>query len=1097
MRALNVLPRLLVPVLIVAFASCTEPPDAGGFGALDINGDGFIELGEWVAAGGDSASFAAQDSNGDGQLSLSEYDTGNSGEEFSVAQIANITVNPTEVTFIAGVAETREIIVSNTGGGVLTLTSISTKLGAAAYTVDMPSSMVVAPSGQVTILVHFTPTTALEDDVLVIEHNAPDAPTRQIPLLVADVQAKAAVIPSMLTFGDVLKGETHTLPFVIKNLTALPVSVSAMHWLEESSTDFAFAEEWETPFTIEGDGALQVAVNYTPSTNGGGIGYVRIVTGQKQDEEILLPVTGNVLGPKALAIPAILAFGDVPIGMSHSKPLEIRNGGTQDLIVENVVPTIGTPPAIAAIDVPVDPVTLGPGESTFVTVEFAPTEPIPYTLAALGGVTIVSNDDNLVVPTYGNVASPDLIVDPTSVNFGPVALNNTRTEEVYLLNAGKDALNIESISVPTNSNGEFEFVGFDPATWTTPGILLPDESVLAIVSFTNSAGSSGSASGELLIESTDPLEPQLLIPLQASRVGLAECKIALSPETLNFGIVPHGNTKTLPVNVHNIGAGPCTWSAAQTYDCTSFFGLLGGCSEGFGGSSKHFKVLAQPIPVPGGLAPTEKVTVHVTFIPPADAPILGDFFDSYTGALQVSVLDTGNGNALVQEPVAASAEDLDVNLIAQSGISDISVIPGSVDFGLISIGNGGADCTSPATKITIYNNGNAPLSLGGITLQDCTPEFSLLDVPPIPPGGLEVNQNNPVDFKVLYNPQIAETSYCTVSIESTDADQPLLTVPLEGTGTWDTENTDHFTQLSGKLVDILFVVDDSGSMSAEQQNLADNFQALIQEANTWGSDYQLGVITTDVENDGMKGKLQGNPKFVTPGPGAESQFINNVKVGDSGMGSQESGLEAAHMALSLPNLYNGTTPCTNNSECESLGDIQCIAGACTGANTGFIREDAALELVFISDEEDQSSGPLSFYIDFFKSIKGFANESMMHAHSIVGTSGDTCEADVGNRYIEVATQTGGKVGSICATNFAAVLASIGDVAFGLKVQFFLSAVAEAPTVQVWVNGQECTTGWVYDAPTNSVIFDENGACMPQEGEGIDVAYKMLCLQDGP
>ena len=133
-------------------------------------------------------------------------------------------------------------------------------------------------------------------------------------------------------------------------------------------------------------------------------------------------------------------------------------------------------------------------------------------------------------------------------------------------------------------------------------------------------------------------------------------------------------------------------------------------------------------------------------------------------------------------------------------------------------------------------------------------------------------------------------------------------------------------------------------MSAEQQNLADNFQSLIQQANTWGSNYQLGVITTDVENDSMMGKLQGSPKIVTPGANAESQFTNNVKVGDSGMGSQESGLEAAHMALSLPNLYEGSNPCANNSECESLGDLQCIAGACKGSNSGFLREDAALNI---------------------------------------------------------------------------------------------------------------------------------------------------------
>jgi hypothetical protein len=158
-------------------------------------------------------------------------------------------------------------------------------------------------------------------------------------------------------------------------------------------------------------------------------------------------------------------------------------------------------------------------------------------------------------------------------------------------------------------------------------------------------------------------------------------------------------------------------------------------------------------------------------------------------------------------------------------------------------------------------------------------------------------------------------------------------------------------------------------------------------------------------------------------------------------------------------------------------------------------------LVFVSDEEDQSPGPLNFYIDFFKSIKGFANENMMHAHAIVGDAPGGCDsnsgsADAGNRYIEVAHETGGEVGSICATNFSSVLASIGDVAFGLKVQFFLSAVAESGTVKVWVDGSECLFGWNYQEDSNSVIFDENGVCMPQEGQVIDIYYKMLCLQEG-
>ena len=44
-----------------------------------------------------------------------------------------------------------------------------------------------------------------------------------------------------------------------------------------------------------------------------------------------------------------------------------------------------------------------------------------------------------------------------------------------------------------------------------------------------------------------------------------------------------------------------------------------------------------------------------------------------------------------------------------------------------------------------------------------------------------------------------------------------------------------------------------------------------------------------------------------------------------------------------------------------------------GWNKGFLREDAQLEIIALSDEEDQSSGDLGFY-RFFRSIKGFNSE---------------------------------------------------------------------------------------------------------------------------
>ena len=61
-----------------------------------------------------------------------------------------------------------------------------------------------------------------------------------------------------------------------------------------------------------------------------------------------------------------------------------------------------------------------------------------------------------------------------------------------------------------------------------------------------------------------------------------------------------------------------------------------------------------------------------------------------------------------------------------------------------------------------------------------------------------------------------------------------------------------FTSLSYQVqvgqVDILFVVDTSGSMSAEQRKMAEAFDNFLQGLNIAGVDYRLGIITMDVES---------------------------------------------------------------------------------------------------------------------------------------------------------------------------------------------------------------------------------------------------------
>ncbi len=69
--------------------------------------------------------------------------------------------------------------------------------------------------------------------------------------------------------------------------------------------------------------------------------------------------------------------------------------------------------------------------------------------------------------------------------------------------------------------------------------------------------------------------------------------------------------------------------------------------------------------------------------------------------------------------------------------------------------------------------------------------------------------------------------------------------------------TDFFQQQRKNTVDVLLVVDNSCSMIEEQKKLATNFDSFIQYFQGADVDWQMGVITTDVDTETARGRLIG------------------------------------------------------------------------------------------------------------------------------------------------------------------------------------------------------------------------------------------------
>ncbi|MBS2012992.1 MAG: hypothetical protein JST00_08905 [Deltaproteobacteria bacterium] len=198
-----------------------------------------------------------------------------------------------------------------------------------------------------------------------------------------------------------------------------------------------------------------------------------------------------------------------------------------------------------------------------------------------------------------------------------------------------------------------------------------------------------------------------------------------------------------------------------------------------------------------------------------------------------------------------------------------------------------------------------------------------------------------------------------------------------------------------RKMDILFVVDNSGSMEQEQKNLATNFPNFIKvigDYKTKGGeslDYRVAVTTSDDEKDKGKfivGKGASAPSSCMPGPsrpwleradGDVSSFFScRAQVGTDGSGTERP-LESALLGV--------TARITDKTNTSGTGS--------------FVRDDALLALVVISDEDEGSAGgagslkrPMNEYPTAFDKVKGGERGKWATA-VIAGPGPGTCRSD--------------------------------------------------------------------------------------------------------
>lgn len=401
--------------------------------------------------------------------------------------------------------------------------------------------------------------------------------------------------------------------------------------------------------------------------------------------------------------------------------------------------------------------------------------------------------------------------------------------------------------------------------------------------------------------------------------------------------------------------------------------------------------------------------------------------------------------------IQSNDEDEPYTRVTIEGYGDapvMTVTPSEFDYGLISIG-----CDNEE-HITIRNTGNLDLTINEIIQMVTLPADIIMELGTLPDGPWILVPDQEMDFLVSYIPTNVGTDESEVVIRGSDPYSPEIITTQVGIGGVEKWFSQQWEQEEIAMLDILWVVDNSGSMGVFQQNLSTNISHFINVFVASGADYNMAVITTDWY---MFSSFVDSNSGISP-----SGLSAMIMVGLNGSG-HETGIEMARLALSIGNAAPG-------------GE--------------FFREEASLIVIFVSDERDH--GPnWANYISFFDSIK---EPGSFMPYGVIGDVPDGCtylwnnynrSSDAGYGYWDLIDHYGGKWFSICAPDWGAQLQQLASNVTNRRTFLLDETDPIENTIEVKVNGQN-NSNWTYDPVVNGVIFDEDH--IPDEGQTIEVNY---------
>ena len=277
----------------------------------------------------------------------------------------------------------------------------------------------------------------------------------------------------------------------------------------------------------------------------------------------------------------------------------------------------------------------------------------------------------------------------------------------------------------------------------------------------------------------------------------------------------------------------------------------------------------------------------------------------------------------------------------------------------------------------------------------------------------------------------------------------IIEVPGEGGDVW----IDSFEQpFSMDGIDIVWLIDKSGSMNQHAQSVVAGIEQMMLSLPPAG--WRLGITTTAWYNSGTTQEFP-----LVPGDSVQDAWDAYNNTGNHGT---EAGFDALYAYL-IENTYNQS----------------------------WLRQDAGLLVVFVSDEDEQSSRDFTSTAtglqDFINWYGNQRNSVFLASIVNIHQTQNDCSWGVpglyvGDRYMDATNALGGVVVDICSEDWTpGVQAATAQATPHQEWELTYTPIED--TLIVFVDFVEFAD-WTYDALSNTVEFTST----PPEGSLVEIGY---------